>query len=115
MQISTGMLLDAMSSDKIKKDAAMESLSVALGIPRARHDTQTQGRQIALVGIEQELRKLGRFPESQRQQTVGQGIKRAGMAGLAGLEQPFGARYRLLGSQGLLHVPSGPLKSLSAC
>ena len=54
---------------------------------------------IGLVGFEQVLRKLGRLAETQRQQTGGERIERAGVAGLLRQIETLGANQRVVARQ----------------
>ena len=67
----------------------------AFGIGRVGGDAELHRGHISLVGMEQFAGKLGRLAEAQGQQAGGQGVERAGMAGLVGIEQ---ATRRLQGA-----------------
>lgn len=56
---------------------------------------------ITLVGIEQVLRKLGRFAQTDRQHAGRQRIERAGMARPVGVVQAFYFLQRIVGRQTL--------------
>ena len=60
---------------------------------------QLQRRAVGLVGIQADLRELGRGAEAQRQQAGGQRVERAGVAGLLGAVQPLGLLQRVVARQ----------------
>ena len=67
---------------------------LAFGIGGRGRDAELEGREVALVGVEADLRELGRGAEAQRQQPGCERIERAGVAGLLGAVQPLGLLQR---------------------
>ena len=72
---------------------------LALGVPGGRGRSQHEPRLVALVGVQKVRRELGRLPERQRQQPARQRIERAGVAGLARIEQSAGSLQRGVGAR----------------
>src|ERR1700716_2598822 len=60
---------------------------LAFSVTGRRRDTEVQRGPVNLVGVEQQLRKLGRLAEAYRQQSAGQRVERAGVSGLGGIKQ----------------------------
>ena len=72
---------------------------LAFGIAGGGGLTQAQQGAIGFVGIQQGIGKFGGFAEADRQQAGGQGIERAGVPGLFGLEQAADFLQRSVGAE----------------
>ena len=85
------------------KRGSMASMSCCVDIDRARYehltigvagrrrDSEAQRRDVGLVRVEQRLRELGRFAEADREQSRGERVERAGVAGLLRAIDPLRA------------------------
>ena len=61
----------------------------AFGITRVRPRTHLRPDHVGFLSIQEESRQFCRLAEADGQQSAGERIQAAGMAGLAGVEQPF--------------------------
>ena len=74
-----------------------DHLGFAVGARRAL--AEAHRHPIGLVGFQELRTELGRFAETDGQQSGGQRIQRSGVSRLAGIEQPLDARHGARGTQ----------------